>query len=129
MAGDRSEHGLDVFGMHAGMAVQQGEAARCHHQILCTAWRQPQFEQCGLAGVTHQRLHIVEQGIGQVRVVRPDDASVSIEANVGAGAITLFGDEEGGFDHTRTFESTVAGEPTLHLDLDMGAGHIEITEN
>ncbi len=71
----------------------------------------------------------VEQGIGQLRVVLPDDASVSIEANVGAGAITLFGDEEGGFDHTRTFESTVAGEPTLHLDLDMGAGHIEITEN
>ncbi len=71
----------------------------------------------------------VEQGIGQLRVVLPDDASVSIDANVGAGAITLFGDEEGGFDHTRTFESTVAGQPTLHLDLEMGAGHIDITEN
>ena len=71
----------------------------------------------------------VEQGIGQLRVVLPDDASVSIEANVGAGAVALFGDEEGGFDHNRTFESIVVGEPTLHLDLDMGAGHIDITEN
>ena len=64
----------------------------------------------------------VEQGIGQLRVVLPDDASVSIDANVGAGAVILFGDEEGGFDFTRTFENIVAGEPTLHLDLDMGAG-------
>ena len=71
----------------------------------------------------------VQQGIGRLEVHVPDDASLTVDAQVGAGAILLFGDEDGGFEFDRAFENVVEGEPVLHLDLELGAGAIEITEN
>ena len=97
MAGDSGENGLDVFWMHARDAHAAGPAARCADQVLGAAWGQAQVELGGLARVAHQRLHVVEQGLGQEQFagsraqrIQPSDVDDGVQfAEQQAAVITL----------------------------------------
>ena len=58
------EHGLDVFGHDAGMRMNQRPRLRGPHQRDRCAGREAGFELRRLARVAHDRLHVVEQGVG-----------------------------------------------------------------
>ena len=61
--------------------------------------------------------------IGEVVVVVPPDAAVTIDSHVGAGQSTLFGRDRSGLNVTDHVVDTPAGaNGTLQLDLDVAAG-------
>jgi phage shock protein PspC (stress-responsive transcriptional regulator) len=65
-------------------------------------------------------------GVGELRVLVPDDASLELDASVGGGAMSILGgptqDGTGLEDH-RMIE---AGEPEIILDLETGLGVIRV---
>ena len=69
-------------------------------------------------------------GLGELRVVVPEDARVTVESSVRAGGVDWpggAGTSEDGADINRAF--TLAGEPggpRLHLDLSVGFGTLEV---
>jgi predicted membrane protein len=71
----------------------------------------------------------VQQGIGQLRVLVPEDTSVEVHATVSAGQADLLGRSDDGVNvDTGT---TVAGSPAhgrIRLELELGLGHIEVDE-
>jgi phage shock protein PspC (stress-responsive transcriptional regulator) len=68
--------------------------------------------------------------LGQVEVVLPAGLGAEVEANVhGPGHISLFGEETGGFDVTMERRHPAgAGAPLVHLDAELAAGQIEVTQ-
>jgi len=65
-------------------------------------------------------------GIGNLVVDVPSTVRVVVSAHAGAGAVLLFGGDEGGWpaQQTRTVVGTGAGE--LDLDLRVGAGAVQV---
>jgi hypothetical protein len=66
-----------------------------------------------------------EVGIGELIVAVPPDATVVVDAHVGAGDIQALGEEEDGFD--ADVEETFDGSgPTLTVKADVGMGAIKV---
>lgn len=70
----------------------------------------------------------VELGIGQATVILPEDITVRIEGDVGAGELVIFGDEEDGIRNELDVRRDAIGvdpddpERLLVLDLSVGLG-------
>ena len=75
----------------------------------------------------------VELGLGELVVLVPDGVRVRVTADLAVGEILtgeLGGDlrslQEGPSDRDRTFTVGAAGDPLMELDLEVGAGVIEV---
>jgi len=76
------------------------------------------------AGRTDLRL---ELGMGEIRVLVPDDLCVTTDASLGMGAVLTGDGERGGVDIDVVERRPVApGIPHLHLDSDIGVGAIRV---
>ena len=60
-------------------------------------------------------------GIGELRVIVPQDATVAVDASARAGSVDVLGQEESG-GHARI----VTGDGRYTLDLHVGAGEIDV---
>jgi hypothetical protein len=65
-------------------------------------------------------------GVGRLEVDVPSTVQVVVDAEVNAGSIRLFGNGEGGWHHTATRTVGDTRENVLHLDLQVGAGEIDV---
>jgi phage shock protein PspC (stress-responsive transcriptional regulator) len=68
-------------------------------------------------------------GVGDIEVIVPRDADVSVDGRAGIGAVDLFGEETSGTSATRsTVDHGPAGDGTidLTLDLDVSIGKVEV---
>ncbi|MEZ5095845.1 MAG: LiaF-related protein [Nocardioides sp.] len=69
----------------------------------------------------------VESGAGHIVVIVPPDTDVAATASVGAGELQVFGTTHDGLGAETTQIFNVPNEvATLHLDVQMGFGQIEI---
>lgn len=70
----------------------------------------------------------VEVGAGTLLVEVPEDVTVTVDAQVGAGELDLFGQRTDGINVNRdgTFEGSSDGG-TLDLDLNVGLGELEVS--
>jgi phage shock protein PspC (stress-responsive transcriptional regulator) len=68
----------------------------------------------------------VEGGAGSIDLIVPDDMDVTVTGRIdGPGAITLFGEQEGGFEtSSRGLHDAGADAPRLTIDADLGVGEI-----
>jgi phage shock protein PspC (stress-responsive transcriptional regulator) len=69
----------------------------------------------------------LDLGIGEARVVVPDDVCVATTADVGIGNVRLFGRDNGGVDID--FEDTPVADPDvtrLVLDAEVGVGEVRV---
>jgi len=71
----------------------------------------------------------VDQGIGQLRVITPEDVCVDLDAHVDGGAIWFRGDEDGGTDHRVELHPAPSSAPRLRLDADLGFGEIVVADH
>ncbi len=71
----------------------------------------------------------VRVGAGETRIVVPAGMAVSIDAQVGAGEVILFGQQWSGLDvHERYVSTDYATQPdALRLDVEVAAGKVEVT--
>jgi len=75
-------------------------------------------------GRTDLRLQL---GIGEIKVLVPDDLCVTTEADVGAGAVNTGEGEQGGVDFDVDDDRDVApGVAQLHVVADLGVGHLAV---
>lgn len=79
------------------------------------------------AGTT-RRVH-AQLGIGQLNVTVPTGVRVVLDAHAGVGGVTAFGDSSHECCPTDVHHVRpgVPGGGTVHLDADVGAGHVDIT--
>jgi hypothetical protein len=77
------------------------------------------------AGTTNVR---VRQGIGNLTVLVPVDASADVIWEVGAGKASVFGhDNDGvGIDGDGHMEGRGGAPPVIHLDISLGIGDLEV---
>lgn len=71
----------------------------------------------------------LDVGIGEARVIVPDDVCVATDASVGMGNVDLFGVDRGGVDID--FEDIPVAEPTatrLVLHADVGMGEVRVSD-
>jgi phage shock protein PspC (stress-responsive transcriptional regulator) len=71
----------------------------------------------------------VDVGVGEARVIVPDDVCVATDASVGMGNVSLFGVDRGGVDVD--FEDAPDAAPTatrLLLNADVGVGEVRVTD-
>jgi phage shock protein PspC (stress-responsive transcriptional regulator) len=68
----------------------------------------------------------VEGGAGRIELLVPDEMDVRVTGRVdGPGAITLFGEQEGGIETSSSgFHDAGAEAPSLTIDADLGVGEI-----
>ena len=68
----------------------------------------------------------VEGGAGRIELLVPEDMNVRVTGRIdGPGAITLFGEQEGGFEtSSRGLHDAGADAPRLTIDADLGVGEI-----
>jgi phage shock protein PspC (stress-responsive transcriptional regulator) len=65
----------------------------------------------------------LEIGMGEIKVLVPDDLCVTTEANVGMGAVNIGDGEQGGVDLNLDDQRSVSpGVPHLHVIADIGVG-------
>ena len=72
----------------------------------------------------------VDQGVGELRIVVPPTADVTVNADVGLGAIEAFQTRSGGPGASRTITdlgADGAGGGDITLNLDLGVGKVEVT--
>jgi phage shock protein PspC (stress-responsive transcriptional regulator) len=69
-----------------------------------------------------------DMGIGQLRVIVPEEVCVDTEARVDGGGIYFRGDEDGGVDYTREEHPPASSAPRLVLDADLSFGEIVIAD-
>jgi phage shock protein PspC (stress-responsive transcriptional regulator) len=72
----------------------------------------------------------LDVGIGEARVIVPDDVCVATDADVGAGNIAIFGRDHGGID--AKFENSPTAKPTttrLVLRADVGLGEVRVNDS
>jgi hypothetical protein len=74
----------------------------------------------------HREVH-ASVGIGELRVIVPDDLNLEVTTHVGAGDIDLLGrhDEGMSVDVDRDIDGS-SRSGTIELDLEVGLGHIEV---
>ena len=78
----------------------------------------------GLAG---EDLEVkAESGIGELLVLVPEDADVTVDAHVGVGNIDAFGSQEDGVDVDLDEEFPGLSEWEIALELDLGLGDIRV---
>jgi hypothetical protein len=66
-------------------------------------------------------------GAGELIVVVPEGAAVTLNSHVGAGSVTFMGEKQDGVGLNRTFiDDNQRATRTLFLDLSVGAGEIEV---
>lgn len=70
----------------------------------------------------------VSVGAGDIEVVVPNDLRVVINAETGAGTISMFGRTSSGLGANGNYTSPSATGPTLDLELHTGAGDITINK-
>jgi phage shock protein PspC (stress-responsive transcriptional regulator)/predicted membrane protein len=69
----------------------------------------------------------VENGIGHVLVRVPEDACVSADVEIGIGQSSILDHGRGGVDVNDDLVTTApTGTPHVHLDADLGIGHLEV---
>jgi phage shock protein PspC (stress-responsive transcriptional regulator)/predicted membrane protein len=69
----------------------------------------------------------VENGIGHVLVRVPEDACVSADVEIGVGQSSILDNGRGGVDvNDDLATSAPASAPLVHLDADVGIGHLEV---
>ncbi|HZH24395.1 MAG TPA: PspC domain-containing protein [Solirubrobacteraceae bacterium] len=79
------------------------------------------------AGRTDLRLEI---GVGEIKVLVPEDVCVTTDAEVGAGAVNVGEGEQGGVDFDINDDREVApGVTHLHVIADVGVGYVGVGEN
>jgi phage shock protein PspC (stress-responsive transcriptional regulator) len=72
----------------------------------------------------------VDLGIGEARILVPEDVCVATRADVGAGAVSLFGHENGGVDIDRDDDRAApAGTSRLVVDADVGMGELRVAHD
>jgi len=65
--------------------------------------------------------------LGELAVVVPSDAVVTIDAHVGAGQSTIFGHDRDGLNVTdHVADAPVSANGRLHLDLDVAVGQLTV---
>jgi phage shock protein PspC (stress-responsive transcriptional regulator) len=72
----------------------------------------------------------LDVGIGEARVIVPDDVCVATNAEVGAGNIAIFGRDHGGID--AFYENSPTAKPTttrLLLHADVGMGEVRVNDS
>jgi hypothetical protein len=77
------------------------------------------------------RRHVHAQlGIGQLNVTVPESVRVVLDGHVGAGGITAFGasSDECCPTDVHLVRRGTAGGGTVYLDVDVGAGHLDIRQ-
>jgi predicted membrane protein len=67
-----------------------------------------------------------EAGIGELLVLVPEDASVTVDAHVGIGNIDALGSQEDGVDVDLDEEFPGLSEREIALELDLGLGDIRV---
>lgn len=65
-------------------------------------------------------------GIGELRVRVPADAALEVDAHVGAGNVSVLGEEDDGVDVTVERDVPGAEGPTMRLELDVGLGEVRV---
>jgi hypothetical protein len=65
-------------------------------------------------------------GIGDLLVLVPEDADVTVDAHVGAGNIDALGQQEDGLDVDLDEEFPGLGEREVELELDVGIGNLRV---
>jgi hypothetical protein len=65
-------------------------------------------------------------GAGHLKVVVPAQGRATVTAHTGAGDLWLFGHHENGLDVDSSAATGNADRGTVHLDLEVGAGQIEV---
>jgi len=65
-------------------------------------------------------------GIGDLLVLVPEDADVTVDAHVGAGNIDALGQQEDGLDVDLDEEFPGLGEREVALELDVGIGNLRV---
>jgi phage shock protein PspC (stress-responsive transcriptional regulator) len=77
------------------------------------------------AGATNVKLVV---GVGSARVHLPDDACVTTDAEIGAGAADLPGDGDHGLDIAVPASAATAreGHPLLRVQADVGVGYLQV---
>ena len=69
----------------------------------------------------------VEIGMGEIRLLVPDDVCVTTDAKIGVGAVNVGDGEEGGVDVDVTDRRTVDPDvPHLHVIADVGLGAVHV---
>jgi phage shock protein PspC (stress-responsive transcriptional regulator) len=71
----------------------------------------------------------IDLGLGEARVIVPDDVCVATSADVGMGNVNLFGRDNGGIDVD--FDDTPDAAPDrtrLVLDAEIGVGELRVTD-
>jgi len=69
----------------------------------------------------------VQLGAGTLLIEVPDDVTVTVDAQVGAGEIELFGERRDGINLNENATSSGTGSGTLDLDLDVTVGELEVS--
>jgi hypothetical protein len=74
--------------------------------------------------VDHTRTIEATVGMGELRVQVPSTVTVEVRAHAGGGDLTVFGQDDGGWDvdSNRRVRGTHSG--TVRLDLEVGMGHV-----
>jgi len=67
-----------------------------------------------------------DQGIGELLVLVPEEAHLTVDAHVGIGNIDALGKEENGVDVDLDEEFPGLGEQAISLELELGVGDIRI---
>jgi uncharacterized membrane protein YphA (DoxX/SURF4 family) len=69
----------------------------------------------------------IDVGAGSLLVEVPEDVTVVLDAQLGGGELTVFGDQTDGvgIDRDQTFSGTPSGG-TLELEVDMGVGEVTV---
>jgi phage shock protein PspC (stress-responsive transcriptional regulator) len=72
----------------------------------------------------------LDVGIGEARVIVPDDVCVATDAEVGAGNIAIFGRDHGGVDAKYENSPTAKATTTrLLLNADVGMGEVRVNDS
>ena len=71
----------------------------------------------------------IDLGIGEARIIVPDDVCVATTADVGIGNVSLFGRDNGGIDVD--VDDSPAAEPAttrVVLDAEVGLGEVRVLD-
>lgn len=71
----------------------------------------------------------VDGGIGEIDVIVPDGMDVSVDASVGVGDISIFGQHDDGLDISQNgFVNGGTEVPDMRISIDLGVGQVTVRE-